>query len=63
MSLKSRISTKELKGGKKEVTVLDPNSGRVVAQYTTSASGADADVRRIKEDLERKAHQVEVTEK
>ena len=63
MTLKSRISTKELKNGKKEVTVLDPHSGQVVAQYQTSEKGADADVRRIKEQLEQKRHQVDVTEK
>ncbi len=63
MPLKSRISTKELPNGQKQITVLDPHSGRVVAEYATSARGADADVRSLKQALERKRHQVDVTEK
>lgn len=63
MALKSRIVTTDLKDGKKEVAVLDPHSGRVVARYETGKSVADKDVRSIKETLERKRHQVDVIEK
>mgnify|MGYP001607902723 CR=1 FL=1 len=62
MTMKSRIVTKELANGKKEVTVLDPHSGRVVAQYEAGKNRIDADVRNMKAALDRKGHQTDVIE-
>ena len=61
MTLKSRIATEPREGGKTDIVVQDPHTGKVVSRHSVPAKAADQEVRKVKEILDRKGHQTEVT--
>ncbi len=60
MSLQARVHTEKMKDGSTKVTVLDPQSGRVVSQHRTRG---DTDVKAIKQILDSRGYRSDVIER
>lgn len=61
--LRARVVKTQQKDGRVEVAVLDPRTGGQIQKYLTSKQGAESDVPKLKEQMERKNYRVDVLEK